>query len=109
MSDKKNAHNSSTKDVIYIDVDDEITAVIEKVRSSEKKIVALVLPKRAAVLQSIVNMRLLKRATTSAKKNLVLITAEHGLMPLAGAAGIHVARSLNTKPEIPEAPEKADE
>ncbi|MBX6334537.1 hypothetical protein IRY61_04340, partial [Candidatus Saccharibacteria bacterium] len=95
-----------TKDVIYIDVDDEITAIIDKVHASDKKIVALVLPKRAAVLQSIVNMKLLKRAAVDAKKHLVLITSEHALIPLAGSVGIHVAKSLNSKPEIPDPPLK---
>lgn len=95
-----------TKDVIYIDVDDEITAIIDKVHASDKKIVALVLPKRASVLQSIVNMKLLKRAAVDAKKHLVLITSEHSLMPLAGSVGIHVAKSLNSKPEIPDPPLK---
>jgi len=101
---KKAGGTNATKDVIYIDVDDEITAIIDKVHASDKKIVALVLPKRAAVLQSIVNMKLLKRAAVDAKKNLVLITSEHGLMPLAGSVGIHVAKSLNSKPEIPDPP-----
>ncbi|HEY5806005.1 MAG TPA: hypothetical protein VIS56_01295 [Candidatus Saccharimonadales bacterium] len=95
-----------TKDVIYIDVDDEITAMIDKVRASDKKIIALVLPKRATVLQSIVNMKLLKRAAIEAKKNLVLITSESGLMPLAGSVGMHVAKSLNSRPEIPDGPER---
>ncbi len=98
-----------TKDVIYIDVDDEITAIIDKVQASDKKIVALVLPKRATVLQSIVNMKLLKRSADDAKKNLVLITAEAGLMPLAGNVGFHVAKSLNSKPEVPDAPEHPSE
>lgn len=98
-----------TKDVIYIDVEDEITGIIDKVRSSDKKIVALVLPKRAAVLQSVVNMKLLKRAAVDAKKHLVLITAEPGLLPLAGALGVHVAKSLNSRPEIPEAGSRPDE
>ena len=93
------------KDTIYIDVDDEITGIIDKVKASEGKIVALVLPKRAAVFQSIVNMKLLKRAVDGSKKNLVLITSEAGLLPLAGAAGIHVAKTLTSKPEIPSAPE----
>jgi hypothetical protein len=98
---------NTTKDVIYIDVDDEITAIIDKVRDSDKKIVALVLPKRAAVLQSIVNMKLLKRAADGSKKNLVLITGESGLIPLAGSVGLHIAKSLNSKPEIPDAPDRA--
>ncbi len=96
------------KDVIYIDVDDEITGVIDKVRDSEHKIVALVLPKRATVLQSIVNMKLLKRTADETKKNIVLITSEASLMPLAGNVGLHVAKSLSSKPEIPDAPQHDD-
>jgi hypothetical protein len=95
------------KDTIYIDIDDEITAIINKLQASPAKIVALVLPKRATVLQSIVNMKLLKRAADSAKKNLVLITSEGGLLPLAGAAGVHVAKNLQSAPEIPSPPEVA--
>lgn len=92
------------KDTIYIDVDDEITAIIDKVRGSHEKIVALVLPKRATVLQSIVNMKLLKRTADEAKKHLVLITSEAGLLPLAGNVGIYVAKTLQSKPEIPTGP-----
>lgn len=92
------------KDVIYIDVDDEITAVIDKLQQSNSKIVALVLPKRAAVFQSVVNMRLLKRSADNAKKNIVLITSEAGLLPLAGVAGLHVAKTPQSKPTIPDAP-----
>lgn len=95
---------AENKDTIYIDIDDEITGVIDKLRASENKVVALVLPKRASVFQSIVNMKLLKRAADDAKKHLVLITSEAGLLPLAGAAGVHVARTLSSKPEIPAAP-----
>jgi hypothetical protein len=92
------------KEVIYLDVDDEITAIIDKVEDAKQNIVALVLPKRAAMLQSIVNMRLLKRSAAAAGKNVVLITSEHALMPLAGAAGIHVAKNLQSKPIIPPTP-----
>jgi len=92
------------KDVIYVDVDDEITSIIDKIENSEQKVVALVLPKRAASLQSIVNMKLLARSAKSADKNPVLITSEAALMPLAGAAGIHVAKNLQSKPEVPDAP-----
>src|SRR6266550_7523685 len=93
-----------SKDVIYVDVDDEITSIIDKIENAEHKVVALVLPKRAASLQSIVNMKLLKRSADTADKNVVLITSEHALLPLAGAAGLHVARNLQSKPEIPDAP-----
>ncbi|HMH31361.1 MAG TPA: hypothetical protein VK534_02705, partial [Methylomirabilota bacterium] len=87
----------------------EITGIIDKVHASNGKVVALVLPKRAAVFQSIVNMKLLKRAADADKKNLALITTEAGLLPLAGAAGIHVAKTLTSKPEIPSAPGLPDD
>lgn len=92
------------KDVVYLDLDDEITSIIDKVESAKEKVVALVLPKRAAVLQSIVNMRLLKRAADQADKNVVLISSETALSPLAGAAGLHIAKNLQSKPHIPPSP-----
>lgn len=99
---------ASQKDIIYVDVDDEITAIIEKLQASSGKIVAFVLPKRATVFQSIVNMKLLKRTADSSKKNLVLITSEKSIMPLAGAVGVHVASTLQSKPAIPDAPTQSD-
>jgi hypothetical protein len=96
--------SESGKDTIYIDIDDEITAIIDKLTSSKHKIVALVLPKRATVLQSIVNMKLLKRSGDANNKHLVLITSEAGLLPLAGAVKLHVAKTLQSKPAIPAAP-----
>jgi hypothetical protein len=96
---------TSTKDTIYIDVDDEITAIIDKIGASKHKIVALVLPKRATMLQSIVNMKLLKRSADELDKHVVLITTEAGLLPLAGAVGMHVAATPQSKPVIPSKPE----
>jgi hypothetical protein len=109
MSDHQKTSKANTKDVIYIDADDEITGIIDKLRGSQHKIVALVLPKRAAALQSIVNMKLLKRTSDESKKNVVLITSEASLLPLAGNVGMHVAKSLQSKPEVPDAPAKADD
>lgn len=96
--------NKPGKDTVYIDLDDEITSIIDKVENAGAKIVALVLPKRAAVLQSIVNMRLLKRAAQNAGKNIVLITNDPAILPLAGAAQLHVAKNLQSKPHIPPSP-----
>ena len=93
-----------SKDVIYLDVDDEITAIIDKVEAAKHKIIALVLPKRFATLQSVVNMRLLKRGADKVGKNVVLITSEAALLPLAGAAGLHVAKNLQSQPAVPPSP-----
>jgi hypothetical protein len=95
---------NNQKETIYIDVDDEITSIIDKLHDTETKIVALVLPKRTSALQSIVNMKLLKRTADQLKKRVVLITSETSLLPLAGAVGMHVAKTLTSKPVIPSAP-----
>lgn len=90
------------KDVIYIDVEDDITAIIGKVKDSKEKIVALVPPKRVGVLQSAVNLRLLLRAADQSNKRLVLITSNSALTALAAAAKIPIARTLQSKPELAE-------
>jgi hypothetical protein len=46
-------------------------------------------------------MKLLKRSSEGAKKHLVLVTTESTLLPLAGAVGLHVAETAQSKPEIP--------
>lgn len=90
------------KDVIYIDVEDDITAVIGRVKDAKEKIVALVPPKRIGVLQSAVNLRLLARAAEQSGKHLVLISNNSALTALAAAAKVPVARNLQSKPELAE-------
>lgn len=92
------------KDVIYIDVEDDITAIIGKVKGANQKIVALVPPKRIGVLQSAVNLRLLARAATNSDKRLVLISNNPSLMALAAAAKVPVAKNLQSKPELASIP-----
>ena len=92
------------KDVIYIDVDDDVTAIIGKIKKSKEKIVAVVPPKRIGTLQSAVNLRLLDRMARADKKQLVLITNNQALVALAANASIPVAKNLQSKPEIAEIP-----
>jgi len=90
------------KDVIYIDVEDDITAIIGKVKDAKQKVVALVPPKRIGVLQSTVNLRLLARAASQAGKHLVVISNNPALIALAAAAKLPVAKNLQSKPEMAE-------
>lgn len=92
------------KDVIYIDVEDDITAIIDKVKKSKEKVVALVPPKRIGVLQSAVNLRLLTRTASNANKHIVLITNNSALTGLAASARIPVAKNLQSKPEVAPVP-----
>lgn len=89
------------KDTIYVDADDEISTVADSVANSKAKVVALVLPKRCNMLHSAVNMKILNKASKNAGKQIVLITTEQALMPIAGASAVYVAKSLNSKPFLP--------
>lgn len=89
------------KDVIYIDIEDDITSVIEKVKSAKTSIAALVPPKRIGVLQSVVNLKLLQRAAKSSKKHVVLITNNQALIGLAAELEVPVAKNLQSRPEVP--------
>lgn len=86
------------KDTIYIDPEEDITGIIDRVNLAKSKIIAIVLPKRAQVLNSSVNMRLLKRAADTKGKKLVLISNEQSVLKLASVAQIHIASSLKSKP-----------
>jgi len=92
------------KDVIYIDVEDDITGIIGKIKDSKEKIVALVPPRRVGVLQSAVNLRLLDRMAKEAGKKLVIVTNNAALVALTSAAKIPVAKNLQSKPEVAEVP-----
>ena len=56
LNDK--SESVSSKKVIYIEIDDEVTAVYDKVKDINKKHVYIVAPKRSILFQSIVNSRL---------------------------------------------------
>lgn len=96
------------KDIIYIDVEDDITAIIGKIKASKEKIIALVPPKRVGALQSAVNLRLLSRTADNADKRLVIITGNAALSGLAASAKIPVAKTLQSRPELAELPSTAD-
>ena len=90
------------KDVIYVDIEDDITSIIGKVKDAEAKIVALVPPKRIGALQSVVNIKLLQRAAETAGKRVVLITNDQALTSLAASVAMPIAKNLQTKPEVPQ-------
>ena len=62
------------------------------------------LPKRATVFQSVVNLKLLKKRADSLKKKVVLVTSDSAILPMIGIVGLHVAKTLQDQPYIPKTP-----
>lgn len=77
-------------DVLYFEPTDEVTKAIERVRDSEDPKVALVLPRGSLILQSIVNLKLIARTATTAKKELAIVTVDKIGRNLAMQVGIPV-------------------
>jgi len=96
--------NESKKQAIYVDIDDDLTTVIGKIKTSSADNIALVPPKRIGILQSAVNLKLLARAATERHKKLVLITSDEALSILAASAKIPVARTLAGEAKLAQAP-----
>ena len=56
---------------LYIDIDEEITSIVDRVRKTPADEVIVVVPKRALLIQSIVNLKLLKQEADRAKKEII--------------------------------------
>ncbi|MEO7617235.1 MAG: hypothetical protein ABIS59_00160, partial [Candidatus Saccharibacteria bacterium] len=87
---------------LYLEVDEDITSAIDKLRKAPGSSVQIVVPKRSGILQSIINLKLLKKAAETAGKELVLVTNDKVAGDLAGRIGIPVAASLGGRPVINE-------
>ncbi len=91
------------KDVIYIEPEDDITDIITKIENSKEKIVAIVPPKKAGVFRSVVNIKLIAKASTAADKTAVIVTVDPSIIKLAAATKLPVTKNLQTPPKIPTA------
>lgn len=80
----------STKKVIYIEIDDEVTTIYDKIRPIRGNHVYIVSPKRAILFQSIVNLKILKRKAEDGNKKIYLITNDTNGIHLAQKVGIPV-------------------
>jgi len=98
----------------YATQDEEILSIVGKLRSSELLENVFIIPKRALVLQSIVNLRMLAREAEKAGKQVVVVTQDENGRRLAEKAGLATrpySEELSREPEpvIREQPEDESE
>ncbi len=80
----------SKKKICFIQIDEEITTIFERVKELPYKDIYLVVPKRAILLQSVVNLKILKQKLEEINKGLAIITSDPNGMKLAHQAEIQV-------------------
>jgi len=79
----------------YIDIDEEITSIVDRLRKARAQEVIIVVPKRALLIQSIVNLKLLKKEADNFKKQLIIVTQDKLGKLLVEKAGIAVQQKLD--------------
>ncbi len=82
-------------ELLYLEADEEITSVIDKLKSLPGGQVALVLPKNAQLLQSVVNLKLLQREAKRSSKTVSIVTHDETGTNLASQLGIPVYASVS--------------
>lgn len=96
------AETNPDRTPIYLDVDDDITAIVKKISDSDEKTISLVTPKRSSVMQSVVNQKLIKKAASGANKDIAIITEDNKVKTIAGGLGLATAPNLRTEPVVAE-------
>jgi hypothetical protein len=87
--------------VIYLEVDEDITSAVDKLAKSSSETVQIVTAKRSTLFQSVINLRLLKKAADDAGKELVLVTSDRVSTNLAGRIGVPVATQVGGHAHVP--------
>ncbi len=75
---------------IYLEVDEEVTSVIEKIKKSKKPNIVLVLPRNAVLGQSVVNLKLVYKEAIASAKEVALVTTDKVTHSLAERVGFVV-------------------
>jgi hypothetical protein len=93
---------SHNPDIIYLEADSEITEAIDKFKAAKAHEVRVAVPARSTLLQSAVNIKLLKKAATGHHKNLVLVSNDKATISLAAGLGVLVAKNVKADAAVPE-------
>lgn len=99
---------------LYLEVDEDITSAIDKLSKMPAGPVQIVVPKRSTMLQSIINLKLLKKAADQTGKELALVTGDRIASELAARVGLAVASAIGaeavmSRPSMPEALQHSEE
>ena len=87
--------------IIYVEIDEEITSVFDRIKNIQKKEILLVVPRKAILFQSVVNLKILKDKLLKKGKELVIVTTDRNGQHLANKIGLQVLNRVEVeKPEF---------
>src|SRR3990167_2098592 len=85
---------------LYLESDEEIPSVIDRLEEFKGKTIVLVVPKTSVVLQSIINLKLIQRVSQKLKIDFSLVSQDTIGRNLANQVGIAVYDNLSSKTPI---------
>lgn len=91
-------------EILYLESDEEITSVIDKIKQSKTNRLCLVVPRDATLLQSVVNLKLLLKEASNLGKNIALVTADKIGRNLAAKVGLVVYESIKVQQPLYQPP-----
>ena len=74
--------------ILYLEIDEEITSVVSRIKEVKDKAIYVVAPRSANVTSSLVNLKLLKKEVDKHKKSINLVTQDSVARNLAQEVGI---------------------
>ncbi|PJC37231.1 hypothetical protein CO046_01505 [Candidatus Peregrinibacteria bacterium CG_4_9_14_0_2_um_filter_53_11] len=106
QSGREEAEMEFTPDkILYLEIDDEITTVFDKIKQLRVKRIALVIPRRANLFQSIINLKILYKKINEIGKEILIVTADTGGLQSAEKVGfLATTRLTERKPVVQEQP-----
>lgn len=81
-------------EIIYLESDEEITSVIDKIKNARSVSLGLVVPRNATLLQSVVNLRLILREAGILGKKIGIVTTDKIGRNLASQVGLPIYNSI---------------
>lgn len=87
--------------IIYVDLDEEVSSVYNRIKNIRKKVIQLAVPRKALLFQSMVNLKLLKDKMNKKGKELVIVTSDRNGRHLAEKAGLKVISRVEVETHKP--------
>lgn len=88
------------EEILYLEADEEITSVVDKLKGLEAPAIGLVVPKGSAIAQSLVSLRLIKKEAEKLDKDISIITSDEVGKNLAAQAGLPVYADVKSRTPI---------
>jgi hypothetical protein len=88
------------RETLYLDNDEEITSVVDKLKSTDTSALDIVIPKDALLLQSVVNLKILKKQAEGLSKDITIVTQDKVGRKLAEQIGIPVVDKPGEEPKV---------